>query len=128
MHMTGMKSSMPGDTGLIKRENAMVQKFGNFMEESDIGSGEKTPAELEDLEKTRHLREQQEQARQQARPMDGGLLQQVIEEQQYINQHESHTPHGALDAVPETPLPVPPPPKATRRIKKSSRPQTHHGR
>lgn len=75
----------------------MAPKYGHFMEESDIGSGEKTSAEMEDLEQTRHLREQQEQARQQARPMDGGLLQQVTEEQQYINQHESHTPHGVVE-------------------------------
>lgn len=75
----------------------MAPKYAHFMEESDIGSGEKTPAEMEDLEQTRNLREQQEQARQQARPMDGGLLQQVTEEQQYINQHESHTPHGVVE-------------------------------
>jgi len=78
----------------------MATKLEQLVDESDIGCGEKTPAELEDMEKTAHLRELQEQARQQARPMDGGLLQQVIEEQQYLSQHESHTPHGALDAVP----------------------------
>lgn len=70
----------------------MNPKFEHFMEEADIGSGEKTPAELADLKETEHLREQQEQARQQEHPMDGGLLLQVIEEQQYIAQHESHTP------------------------------------
>ncbi|WP_147383855.1 hypothetical protein [Noviherbaspirillum sedimenti] len=115
----------------------MAPKFGHFIEEADIGSGEKTPAELEDLEKTAHLREQQEQARQQARPMDGALLQQVIEEQLYINQQESHTPHGALDGLssgaapsadPATPLPSAPPPKTMRRTKKSARSPTHHGR
>lgn len=78
----------------------MAPKYAHFMEESDIGSGEKTPAEMEDLEQTRNLREQQEQARQQARPMDGGLLQQVTEEQQFINQHESHTPHGVVEDTP----------------------------
>lgn len=76
----------------------MKPKYGHLMEESDIGSGEKTPAEMEDLEQTRHLREQQEQAMQQAHPLDGGSLQQVTEEQQFINQHESHTPHGVTDS------------------------------
>lgn len=76
----------------------MAPKFEHFIDEADIGSGEKTPAEMEDLEKTQHLREDQEQARQQARPMDGALLQQVVEEQQYINSQESHTPHSVMDA------------------------------
>ena len=75
----------------------MAPKFEHFMDEADIGSGEKTPTEMEDLEKTKHLQEEQEQARQQARPMDGALLQQVVEEQQYINQQESHTPHSVMD-------------------------------
>lgn len=70
----------------------MKPKFEHFMDEADIGSGEKTPAELADEKETEHLRQQQEQARQQTRPMDGGLLWQVTEEQQYIAQKESHTP------------------------------------
>lgn len=115
----------------------MSPKFEHFMEEADIGSGEKTPAELEDLEKTRHLREQQEQAKQQARPMDGGLLQQVIEEQLYVSHQESHTPHGALDEVPspadqsstsEASLPADAPPKAILGGKKSRRTQARHAR
>jgi hypothetical protein len=109
----------------------MAQKFEHFMEESDIGSGEKTPAEMEDLEKTKHLREQQELAKQQARPMDGGLLQQVTEEQQYINQQESHTPpdtqaaapSGAEDSVDsEAPLQHQAAPPAPPQTKKSDRP------
>lgn len=75
----------------------MAPKFEHLMDEADIGSGEKTPAEMEDLEKTKHLQDDQEQARQQNRPMDGALLQQVVEEQQYINQQESHTPHSVMD-------------------------------
>ncbi|TCS36003.1 hypothetical protein EDC30_10866 [Paucimonas lemoignei] len=75
----------------------MAPKYEHFMDEADIGSGEKTPAEIDDLEKTKHLRKEQEQARQEARPMDGALLHQVVEEQQYINQHESHTPHSVMD-------------------------------
>lgn len=70
----------------------MNPKFEHLMDEADIGSGEKTPAELADLKETEQLREQQERARQQEHPMDGGSLLQVTEEQQYIAQHESHTP------------------------------------
>lgn len=70
----------------------MKPKIEHFMEEADIGSGEKTPAELADQKDTEHLREQQEQARQQQHSLDGGSLLQVTEEQQYIAQHESHTP------------------------------------
>ena len=77
----------------------MTPKFEHLMDEADIGSGEKTPTEIDDLEETKHLREQQEEARQQPRPMDGGQLQQVVEEQKYINQHESHTPHSVMDPV-----------------------------
>lgn len=76
----------------------MTPKFEHFMDEADIGSGEKTPEEIKDLERTKHLKEEQEQARQQARPMDGASLQQVVEEQEYINAHESHTPHSVVDA------------------------------
>jgi DNA-binding protein H-NS len=115
----------------------MAPKYEHFMDEADIGSGEKTPTEMEDLEQTKHLREQQEQARQQARPMDGALLQQVIEEQQYINQHESHTPHGVVDdgiateegkkdeqvqAVPAMPV------KPAQKAKKPASPPNNSGR
>lgn len=72
----------------------MKPKFEHFMEEADIGSGEKTPAELADLKETEHLPEQQERAKQQEHPMDGGSLLQVTEEQQYIAQQESHALPG----------------------------------
>jgi hypothetical protein len=95
----GWQGIVPGHSNsLFRLEKTMAPKFEHFMDEADIGSGEKTPTEMEDLEKTEHLREQQEQARQQARPMDGALLQQVVEEQEYINQHESHTPHSVMDS------------------------------
>lgn len=72
----------------------MKQKVKHFMDEADIGSGEKTPAEQEDMEQTAHLREQQEQANKHAHAQDGSQLQQVIEEQQYILQQENHIPHS----------------------------------
>lgn len=91
----------------------MNPKFEHFMEEADIGSGEKTPAELADLKETEHLREQQEQARQQQHPMDGALLMQVIEEQQYIAQHESHTPPEDGNTV-----------EKTKKAEKTEKPET----
>ncbi len=116
----------------------MKPKFSHLMEEADIGSGEKTPAEIDDLEETQHLREQQEQATQQAHAMDGGLLQQVTEEQQYISQQESHTPEGALDSAssapdeqsPATSVPLPPEalPKPRRPGKKAGRSHVQQGR
>lgn len=75
----------------------MVRKSEHLLDEADIGSGEKTPAEREDLEQTKHLGEQQKQASQQGRPQDGSQLHQVVEEQQFINQQESHTPHNLVE-------------------------------
>ncbi|QAU34992.1 hypothetical protein [Janthinobacterium sp. 17J80-10] len=77
----------------------MKPKIEHFMDEADIGSGEKTPTELADQKDTEHLREQQEQVRQQEHPMDGGSLLQVTEEQQFIAQRESHTPPEDADAA-----------------------------
>lgn len=80
----------------------MNPKFEHLMDEADIGSGEKTPAELADLKETEQLREQKERARQQQHPLDGGSLLQVTEEQQYIAQHESHTPPEEGSSVEKT--------------------------
>ena len=103
----------------------MKPKFEHFMDEADIGSGEKTPAELADEKETNHLREQQEQSRQQARPMDGGLLWQVTEEQQYLAQHESHTPtEGGKSMEAPVTAPAAPSPAIPRNAKKSRRAQS----
>jgi len=105
----------------------MDPKLEHFMEEADIGSGEKTPAELADLKETERLREQQEQARQQGHPLDGGLLLQVTEEQQYIAQHESHTPPDKADAVATAGAPsTASPPQVTRSRKKARRGRARH--
>lgn len=74
-------------------------KVKHFMDESDIGSGEKTPAQLEDLEQTSHLQEQLESAQREATPQDGSRLYQVVEEQQYLFEHEGHAaqPSEELD-------------------------------
>lgn len=65
-------------------------KVRHFMDEADIGSGEKTPSQLEDMEQTAHLKEQQEQAKKEAAPQDGSRLYQVVEEQQYLFEQEGH--------------------------------------
>ncbi|MBI1891706.1 MAG: hypothetical protein HYS18_13730 [Burkholderiales bacterium] len=77
----------------------MASKIRHFMEEADIGSGEKTPAELEDLEKTAHLREDLEKNREHGKPLNGSQLQEVVEEQQFIADHENHTPSSLMDEV-----------------------------
>ncbi len=77
----------------------MGQKITHFMDEADIGSGEKTAAEQEDMESTKHLKEQQEQAKLRNHPLDGSQLQQVVEEQQYISQQENHVPQNPASAA-----------------------------
>lgn len=77
----------------------MAPKIRHFMDEADIGSGEKTPAELEDMEMTSHLREELEKANPHGKPQDGSQLQEVVEEQQFVLQHESRTPTPLIDEI-----------------------------
>ncbi len=90
----------------------MLPKFKHFMDEADIGSGEKTPAQIEDEESVKQLRTQQEQAGKETHAMDGGTLLQVTEEQQYIATQENHLPDDdatepdTTQAAPPDSLPV----------------------
>jgi hypothetical protein len=70
----------------------MAEEIKHLSNEEDIGSGDKTPAQKEISQEISHLAEDQEKVRKEARPQDGSKLHQVIEEQQYIQQQESHTP------------------------------------
>lgn len=75
----------------------MASKSEHFINEDDIGSGEKTPAQREDQEQIQHLGKQQKEANRNVRPQDGSQLHQVVEEQQFLNQQESHTPRSLAE-------------------------------
>ena len=70
----------------------MAPTVRHFMDESDIGSGEKTPAELEDLNDTSHLNEDINNRKQAGAPQDGRQLKEVVDEQEFIAEHENHIP------------------------------------
>ena len=70
----------------------MAPKIMHFMDEADIGSGEKTPAQLEDMEQVAHLGEDMQNPNPHGHPQDGSQLKEVVEEQQFVSEHENHTP------------------------------------
>ena len=80
----------------------MAREIKHFLDEDDIGSGEKTPAQIEDQEQTAQLRADRENNPAQGHPLDGGQLLQVVEEQQFLSQHEGHPAHAGrnIDEAP----------------------------